>query len=104
MTQSITSCRACGSSHLRPFVDLGVTPSANAYRPPEDLGKPEVTARLCTVVCEDCRLVQVDYDMPPDALFSDYAYFSSYSTSWVDHARRFCIAAKARLGLGEASR
>jgi SAM-dependent methyltransferase len=99
----IAACRACGSRRLRPFVDLGETPSANAYRPPEDKDKPEIRAPLRTVLCEDCRLVQVDYDMPPSDLFSDYAYFSSYSTSWIEHARRFCLDARQRLGLGAAS-
>jgi SAM-dependent methyltransferase len=104
MSARISACRACFSPRLRAFVDLGETPSANAYRRPDEKDKPEIRAPLRTVVCEDCRLVQVDYDMLPSDLFSDYAYFSSYSTSWVEHARRFCVAARERLGLGPASR
>lgn len=92
-------CRACGSAETSTFVDLGAMPSANAYRKPEEAGNPERIFPLRTVVCEECRLVQVDYDVPPADLFTDYAYFSSYSTSWVEHARRFCETARARLGL-----
>ncbi len=95
-------CRSCGSPRLWPFVDLGTMPSANAYRRP-DAATPEVTCPLNAVVCQDCLLVQLDYDMAPADLFSDYFYFSSYSTSWVDHARRFAEAAIPRLALGPQS-
>ena len=85
-------CRSCGGQRFWPFVDLGTMPSANAYRRP-DADRSEVTCPLNAVVCQDCLLVQLDYDMAPDDLFSDYFYFSSYSTSWVAHARRFVEAA-----------
>jgi SAM-dependent methyltransferase len=55
-------------------------------------------------VCEECFLVQVDQVVPPEVLFSDYAYFSSYSDSWVEHARRFAEAAAGRFGIDEGSR
>lgn len=102
MTESPFRCRSCGSDHLRPVVDLGVMPSANAYRAPNET-RPEAAFPLRTVVCADCFLVQLDFDMPPHDLFTDYAYFSSYSASWVAHAARFVDAATARLNLGEKS-
>lgn len=102
MTESAFRCRSCGSVHLRPVVDLGVMPSANAYRSPTET-RPEAAFPLRTVVCADCFLVQLDFDMPPHDLFTDYAYFSSYSAGWVAHAGRFVDAATTRLGLGEKS-
>lgn len=96
-------CRSCGAPAPRTFVDLGTMPSANAYRP-LDASKPEVAFPLRTVVCDQCHLVQVDYDVPPADLFSDYAYFSSYSTSWVEHAKRYCAMAAQRWSLGANSR
>ena len=102
MTSSDFHCRSCGSTHLHPVVDLGVMPSANAYRSPSET-RPEAAFPLRTVVCGDCYLVQLDFDMPPHDLFTDYAYFSSYSPSWVAHAGRFVEAATARLNLGAGS-
>ncbi len=102
MTESQFRCRSCGSIHLHPVVDLGVMPSANAYRSPSET-RPEAAFPLRTVVCGDCFLVQLDFDMPPHDLFTDYAYFSSYSASWVAHAGRFVDAATKRLGLGAHS-
>ncbi|TAD88873.1 MAG: methyltransferase domain-containing protein [Alphaproteobacteria bacterium] len=96
-------CRSCGGTCTETFVDLGVMPSANAYVPVERADVPDRAFPLRTVVCDVCRLVQVDYDMPPADLFSDYAYFSSYSTSWVEHARRYVEAVIPRLGLSSSS-
>jgi SAM-dependent methyltransferase len=85
------------------LVDLGTMPLANAFVRLEQAGRPEPVYPLRVQVCEVCYLVQVDETVPPDAIFRDYAYFSSYSASWVEHARRFVEAAIARLELGPRS-
>ncbi len=96
-------CRSCGSECRETFVDLGTMPSANAYVPVDQAARADVAFPLRTVVCDACHLVQVDYDMPPADLFSDYAYFSSFSTSWVAHAKAYVDAVVPRLGLGSQS-
>jgi SAM-dependent methyltransferase len=85
----ITACRACGSPLTTTMIDLGSTPLANGYLRREDLLKPEPTWPLRAVVCEACRLVQLDHVADARAIFSEYAYFSSYSDSWLEHARRY---------------
>ncbi len=97
------ACRACGAPLACTFVDLGETPLANAYLEEADLAKPEPRYPLHARVCGACFLVQIDAAVPPEEIFSDYAYFSSYSESWVAHARRFCAAARDRFGLGPES-
>ena len=92
-------CRSCAAPLVRTFVDLGSTPLANAFLSADDLARPEATYPLHAFVCERCFLVQVDQVVPPEVLFTDYAYFSSYSDSWVDHARRFAEAACDRFRL-----
>ena len=96
-------CRLCGAGVTRTFVDLGTTPLANAYLRPDQLDQPEPRYPLHTLVCDTCLLVQLEALVTPDELFSDYAYFSSYSDSWVEHARRFALSAQAALGLGPES-
>jgi hypothetical protein len=84
---------------MHTVVDLGVTPLANSYvapgAPPDADPSFELHARLCT----GCGLVQVRDVVPAESIFSDYAYFSSYSSSWLAHARRFADASIARFGL-----
>lgn len=96
-------CRACGAPLTLPFVDLGSTPLANAYLTPEQLARPEPRYPLRAFVCGACWLVQADSFVPPEDIFSHYAYFSSYSDSWVEHARRFTVMARERFGLDAAS-
>lgn len=96
-------CRLCGAGVTRTFVDLGTMPLANAYLRPDQLDRPEPRYPLHTLVCDACLLVQLEALVTPDELFSDYAYFSSYSDSWVEHARRFTESARAGLGLGPDS-
>ncbi len=96
-------CRSCRAVLGAPLVDLGLQPIANAYLVP---GTETLEQRLPLVVrtCPACLLVQADHAIPADALFTaDYAYFSSYSASWVEHARRYCEAMIARFGLDAAS-
>jgi len=86
------------------FLDLGCAPPSNAFLAPADLEKPEVHFPLRLFTCNACHLVQVDEVQRHDALFSnDYVYFSSYSHSWLAHARRYVGHALARLGLDQTS-
>ena len=97
------TCRLCGAKLSRTFVDLGSTPLANSYPTWNELAKPEPTYPLHARVCDRCLLVQVDAVVTPEAIFSDYAYFSSYSDSWVEHARRYAKEVQRRFELGDQS-
>ena len=99
-----TSCRFCSAPLQHALVDLGTLPLANSYLEEEDLQSAEPRFSLRPLVCERCFLVQLPQWESPEAIFSDYAYFSSYSDSWLEHARRYCGAARARFGLDETSR
>ena len=100
---SFPLCRFCRAPLRATFVDLGSTPLANSYLAPDELGAPEPTFPLHARLCSACRLVQVDDVAAPEKIFGHYAYFSSYSASWVEHARRFAVMAKERWGLGAKS-
>ncbi len=97
------TCRLCGSTELESFVDLGATPPCELFLTAEALEAPEPTFPLHPRVCRNCLLVQLPPLIDPDETFTEYAYFSSFSTSWVDHARRFVTAATARAGLTKDS-
>ncbi len=97
------SCRFCNNQLSHVFADLGKTPLANSYLPPDDAGRPEPVYPLRVFVCEECWLVQAEAFASPDDIFTDYAYFSSFSDSWVEHARRFTISAIDRFGLTSSS-
>lgn len=97
------ACRACGAPLAKTFLDLGELPSPNALLDEADLARPERVYPLHIWVCGTCFLVQSDATVAPEELFSDYPYFSSYSDSWVEHARRFAAAAARRFGLGSRS-
>ncbi len=97
-------CRACGSPLVESVVDLGAQPLANAMIPAASADRMEPTYPLHAYVCSDCRLMQlIDYETP-QAIFSDYTYFSSYAESWLDHARRYCGAMAQRFDLGPSSK
>ncbi|WP_433505942.1 methyltransferase domain-containing protein [Pseudonocardia halophobica] len=96
-------CRLCGSSNLRSFLDLGATPPCELFLTAEALELPEPTYPLHVRVCEECLLAQLPPLITPEETFTEYAYFSSYSTSWVEHAKRFVDASSERLGLGSDS-
>ena len=95
-------CRFCKTPLVHTFLDLGRQPLANSYLTAEQLAAgTEAAYPLHVRVCQNCFLVQADDAVPPDAIFdADYAYFSSYSTSWVDHARRYAVAMAERFELG----
>ncbi len=85
-------------------MDLGHQPPSNAYLTEEQLGQPEITYPLRAFVCEECWLVQLPAHAHADELFTeDYAYFSSVSSTWVDHARKYVEAMIQRLQLGSDS-
>jgi SAM-dependent methyltransferase len=97
------SCRACGAPLTETFVDLGATPLANSYLEPDDLDRLEPHYPLHARVCSGCLLVQLPAVQTAEAIFSDYAYFSSYSDSWVEHARRYVDGIVPALALGQES-
>ncbi|MBE8517677.1 class I SAM-dependent methyltransferase [Amycolatopsis sp. H6(2020)] len=99
----MTTCRLCGSTNTASVVDLGATPPCERFLPAEQLDEPEATFPLHLKVCTDCWLAQIPPLIDPDDTFTEYAYFSSFSTSWVEHAKRFVDGAVERLGLGEKS-
>jgi SAM-dependent methyltransferase len=82
-------CRSCRSPLAHTFADLGSSPLANAYLSAPQLADPEPFYPLHVYVCDRCFLVQLPPVVTPEELFGEYAYFSSYSDSWVDHARRY---------------
>lgn len=94
------SCRFCTAPLSHVFVDLGASPLANSYLEPADLRKAERFYPLCVYVCGECLLVQLPEEERPEEIFSDYAYFSSYSESWLRHAREYAEAMISRFGLG----
>ncbi|TCZ51087.1 class I SAM-dependent methyltransferase [Roseicella aquatilis] len=102
-SRPVTACRACGGRLGPVFCDLGIQPVANSYVPPERAAAPEPAFPLRAVVCEACRLVQLDTVVDERGIFTDYAYLSSMSSTWLEHAARFCAAMTRRLGLGSDS-
>jgi len=98
------ACRACGAALEHVFVDLGSSPLANSYLSTEALSKAEPFYPLTVWVCDRCWLCQLPEAATPAEIFSDYAYFSSYSTSWVEHARRYAEAMVGRFGFGPSHR
>jgi 2-polyprenyl-3-methyl-5-hydroxy-6-metoxy-1,4-benzoquinol methylase len=94
-------CRHCGSELHLNFLDLGSAPPSNAYLSHEALSAPETWYPLRLLVCETCWLVQTEDHAGREQLFTnDYAYFSSISTSWLDHAERYVGDMVQRLSLG----
>ena len=82
-------CRFCDNHLSNTFTDLGNTPLANSFLTPNMLNKKEINFPLKSLVCQKCFLVQVDEFEKPQNIFNDYAYFSSYSTSWLEHVKEF---------------
>ncbi|MFE6774551.1 class I SAM-dependent methyltransferase [Streptomyces sp. NPDC057702] len=99
----MTRCRLCGSTALASVVDLGATPPCESFLAADQLDEPEPTYPLHLRVCVDCWLAQIPPLITPEETFSEYAYFSSFSTSWVEHARAFVSDATRRLALGPDS-
>ena len=98
-----STCRFCAAPLERTFADLGMSPLANSYLSPEQGNGMEPFYPLRALVCERCLLVQLEEFETPEHIFGDYAYFSSYSTSWLEHSRRYVEHMVDRFGLGEDS-
>jgi SAM-dependent methyltransferase len=96
-------CRFCQAPLDHVFADLGQTPLANSFRSEQELGEMEPFYPLQAMVCRECFLVQLGEYETPDVIFSEYAYFSSYSDSWLEHSRRYVEMAIERFGLGDSS-
>ncbi len=96
-------CRLCGAELTLTFVDLGMSPLCESYVPADRTDEPEVFYPLHVRLCGQCLLVQLPAYVPGEDIFSDYAYFSSYSDSWVAHAKRYADEMTARLGLTKDS-
>ncbi len=104
MPEQHLSCRFCKFPLSQRFIDLGSTPLANSYVAPSILAQPDASYPLHARVCGSCFLVQVEAVVPAEEIFSDYAYFSSYAASWVEHARRYAMAMIDRFGLDGKSK
>jgi Putative zinc binding domain len=97
----IHQCRMCGSTLTTTFIDLGVQPLANSYVAPERADAMEPFFPLHVRVCDVCLLVQLPVLQAPEEIFGDYAYFSSFSDSWLEHCRRYATDATSRYRLDE---
>jgi len=96
-------CRCCGALLRHTFVDLGMSPLCESYLRADQLNDMEPFYPLHVYVCDRCFLVQLQEYVRPEAIFTEYAYFSSYSQSWLDHARRYTDKMIEELGLSGAS-
>ncbi|NMN96677.1 methyltransferase domain-containing protein [Antrihabitans stalactiti] len=97
------ACRLCNSERLRSVLDLGATPPCEKFLSADELDLPEPTFPLHLRLCEDCLLLQIPALITPEDTFTEYAYFSSFSDSWVAHAKDFVEQAADRLELGPES-
>lgn len=104
MTGSQPHCLACGAVLTRTLVDLGMSPLANSFVPIDQATRTDPVFPLHARVCDACLLVQVDAVVSPDQIFTDYAYFSSYSETWLAHAKAYTQMVMPRFGLGPTSK
>ncbi|MEM7737415.1 MAG: class I SAM-dependent methyltransferase, partial [Deinococcota bacterium] len=96
-------CRNCGKPLEHVFTDLGISPLCGNFLTAKQLREMEAFYPLCAYVCSHCYLVQVQDFETPEAIFREYAYFSSYSDSWLEHARNYSHAVIDRFGLNQDS-
>jgi len=96
-------CRFCRETLKFTFVDLGMSPLANSYLKVDQLQRMEPFYPLHAYVCHQCFLVQLEEFESPDHIFSDYAYFSSYSESYLTHAKSYTQLMIERFGFGPTS-
>ncbi len=102
-TESTYRCRFCRAPLRHTFVDLGLSPLCESYVGSDQLNAAETLYPLHSFVCEQCFLVQLPEHVSPKAIFEEYAYFSSCSDSWLDHARAYVEAISERLSLDRQS-
>lgn len=96
-------CRFCGTKLEHTFVDLGMSPLCESYLSADQLNQMEPFYPLRVYVCENCFLVQLEAYVTPEHIFADYAYFSSYSDSWLAHAKKYTDQMVERFGIGASS-
>ena len=104
MMDHVVRCRFCGHAIRHTFVDLGMSPLCQTHITPEQLNHMEPFYPLHAYVCDRCFLVQLEEFVAPGEIFSEYAYFSSYADSWVEHARQYCELMCERFGVDRSSR
>ena len=97
------ACRFCGSTLRRTFIDLGMSPLCETYPAAADFRNGEVYYPLHVYTCEECFLVQLEEYEKAENIFGDYAYFSSYSDSWLKHCENYCEKMTKRFGLNDKS-
>jgi 2-polyprenyl-3-methyl-5-hydroxy-6-metoxy-1,4-benzoquinol methylase len=97
------SCRFCGAALVRTFVDLGMSPLCETYPSVAELARGEMYYPLHVYICEQCWLVQLEEFETAENIFSDYAYFASFSDSWLKHCEKYCNEMKARFDLNAQS-
>jgi SAM-dependent methyltransferase len=97
------SCRFCKALLFETFVDLGMSPLCESYLPADKLNHMEPFYPLHVWVCGECFLVQLEQYVSAEEIFTEYAYFSSYASSWVKHAEDYAVAMIERLGLSPRS-
>jgi SAM-dependent methyltransferase len=95
----VVSCRLCGTELTETFVDLGMSPLCESYVPADRVDAPETFYPLHVRTCSECLLVQLPAYVAGEEIFSDYLYISSYSSSWVEHARRYSVSMIEKLNL-----
>jgi SAM-dependent methyltransferase len=99
----MSTCRFCHTGLQRTFVDLGMSPLCESFLTREQLNQMEPFYPLHAYLCEECFLVQVEEYVGPEQIFSEYAYFSSYSRAWLEHAKSYADMIVSRLGLDHTS-
>ncbi len=102
-TKSHKTCRFCAAELRTTFVDLGLSPLCETYPSADDLNHGETFYPLHVYVCSKCFLVQLEEFESAENIFSDYAYFSSYSDSWLKHSKNYCEKMISRFGFNEKS-
>ncbi len=100
---SKVGCRFCGEGLKTTFVDLGMSPFCQTHIEQHQLNHMEPFYPLHAWVCEKCFLVQLEEYVTPGDIFTEYAYFSSYADSWVEHARKYSVLMRERFGIGADS-
>jgi SAM-dependent methyltransferase len=101
--EATSACRSCGGAGLVPVLDLGETPLANSLLAEADLARPEPRFPLALIFCPHCSLVQTTVSVPPEAMFREYLYFSSFSDTMLRHAEALAGRLTAARGLGPES-
>src|SRR5258708_38147613 len=95
--------RFCGTNLEHTFVDLGMSPLCESYLPADQLNQMEPFYPLHVYICGNCFLVQLEAFVSPEHIFGDYAYFSSYSDSWLAHSKAYASQMTDRFSLNDAS-